>query len=353
MKDPRKRILVISINRPITHQLVKGLRDTGNYYIVGTGCSPLEAALYSEELAHTTFLIPPASDDRFIKVINDLISKESIDLLIVTNEPEAIAIVANIEHIKATTLLPDCKILTTAMSKRETLELIQDSVCVPRTLVANNPEDIEKAFQLFGSPIWIRGDRAQARPTALKASDPEQAKLWINFKNGWGNFLLSEYLPGKNFCWVCLYKQGTLIGSGIYERVEYFWSQASESGVTGICSVTLTWHRDDINNIGKTAIETFCQHLGVIPNGILAVDFKEDEHGTAYVTEINARPTNTYPLCAAGFNIADILCRVALGEPVVCQPFNSCRAGVYYLWSFGIEAVAVERSCLKFFFSVQ
>jgi len=351
MGQPR-RILVTSINLPTSFQMVKALRDVGGYYIVGTDCSPVAAALYSENLAHATYVIPPASDERYIEVINEIIRKEALDLLIVTQEQELPVITKNIDSINTTTLLPDHKLVTTVKSKRKSLELVSDSVCVPRTLVANNPEDIQKAFQSFGAPIWIRGDKAQARDTAFKANDPDQAKLWITLKNGWGDYLLSEYLPGKNFCWVCLYKQGALVGSGIYERVGYFLAGASPSGVTGICSEILTWHRDDINAAGKTAVETLCHHLSVVPNGILAVDLKDDEHGMPYVTEINARPTNTYVFSKAGFNIADIFCRVALGESVVCQPFNCCRPGVYYLCSLGIEAVEVESTSLKSLFTV-
>ncbi len=60
-----------------------------------------------------------------------------------------------------------------------------------------------------------------------------------------------------------------------------------------------------------------------MPTGIFTVDTKGDREDVPHVTEINARPTNTWLLTQAGVNFADLLVRVALGDQVDPVPPRS------------------------------
>src|SRR5262249_48100850 len=129
---------------------------------------------------------------------------------------------------------------------------------------------------------------------------------------GFGDFMVSEFLPGREFAFQSLWHEGRLVVSQARERVEYIFGHLTPSGQSSSPSVARTVHRDDVNRIATAAILA----ADARPHGIFCVDMKESAAGQPLVTEINCgrffTTSNFY--AHAGVNMPHAYVRLGLGE---------------------------------------
>jgi len=277
-----KKILVTGSGGAASIGFVRCLRKSPEkIFLVGTDCN--ELFIHFSE-TDKSFLIPPANSPDYIDVLNEIISREHIEFVHAQPDVEITVLSENRDKVNANLFLP----------RKDTIKICQDKfratqiwkrkdIPIANTVLISKETDIEKAFEEMGSPLWIRAIHGAGGKGALLVNKYEHAKAWIDYWSGWGKFMASEYLPGANFGWDGVFKDGELIANFTKQRLEYVLQEASPSGITGTTGVAKIVERHDVCKTAINAIYAIDKN----PNGVFSVDLKENKEGIPCVTEIN------------------------------------------------------------------
>lgn len=281
-----KRVLVTGAGGPAGVNFEMSLRIAPEkIFMIG-----VEANEYFIHLAcaNKTWLIPKATDSNYIDKLNEIIRKEKVEFVHAQPDIEVATISENREKLEANVFLPSKKTIRICQDKLESARLWQkNAVPVARLQELRNESDVDKAFEEFGKPIWIRARHGAGGRGSTPAHNRETALSWIRYwksRNVDWKFIAQEHLPGRNIGFHSIWKDGVLVTSMARERLEYIYPHLAPSGVTGTPSVQRTIHDELVNEIGTKAV------LSIDPNfnGIACVDLKENREGGPCVTEINA-----------------------------------------------------------------
>ena len=280
-----KRILCTGAGGPAGINFVKSIEfGPEKMIIVGT-----EANKHYLHLAPTKkkYLVPISKDPNYVDRLNEIISKEQIEFLHAQPDVEVEAVSENREKIQANVFLPSKKAVRACQDKLESASVWKrKGVPVARTMGIHNERDVDKAFEEFGYPIWIRARRGAGGKGSTPANNMETAASWIRYwksRNVTWDFIAQEHLPGRNIAFHSLWKDGELVVSMARERVEYIYPYLAPSGIMGTPSVQRTVHDEAVNKISTDAVLAIDSRF----NGIASVDLKENREGVPCVTEIN------------------------------------------------------------------
>jgi carbamoyl-phosphate synthase large subunit len=280
-----KRILCTGAGGPAGINFVMSLRIAPEkMFIVGT-----DASEYYLHLAPTDkrYLVPKAKEPGYIDKLNEIIRKEKIDFLHAQSDVEVEVVSEKREKIEANVFLPSKEAVKACQDKSESAKVwkIKD-VPVARTIELHKEQDVDKAFEEFRSPIWIRARHGAGGRGSTPADNRETAVSWIKYwksrKVDW-EFIAQEHLPGRNMGFHSLWKDGELVTSMARERIEYIYPYLAPSGIMGTPAVQKTVHDKAVNKIGTEAVLAIDSNF----NGIACVDLKENADGVPCVTEIN------------------------------------------------------------------
>ena len=286
-----KKILVTGAGGPAGWNFIKSLRFSGEkMYIVATDVNKWHLE-YLRDIADKHYLAPRCTEKNYISVLNEVIESEGIELVHPQPDIEVRVISENREKIEATTFLPSKEAIRIAQDKFATAERLgKKGIPTPRTIFIRDDrleEDVERAFEEFGSPIWIRATMGAGGRGSTPAYNVDTAVHWIRYWRARGvdwQFIAQEYLPGRNIAFMSVWKDGELIVSQARERLEYIYPHLAPSGITGTPAVARTISDKEVNEVATETV------LAIDPNanGVFCVDLKEDRNGVPYVTEINA-----------------------------------------------------------------
>ncbi len=281
-----KRILVTGAGGPASINFVMSLRIAPEkMFIVGTESNEHFVHL---SCADKNYLVPSATDPAYIDRLNEIIRKEKVEFVYAQPDIEVAVISENRDKLEADVFLPSKEAIRVCQDKFESAKKwLKKNVSVARFLELKDDSDVDKAFENFGSPIWIRATHGAGGRGSTPAYNKETAIAWIKYwksRNEDWRFIAQEHLPGRNLGFHSLWKDGELVTSMARERLEYIYPHLAPSGITGTPSVQRTIHDNAVNEIGTKAV------LSIDPNfnGIACVDLKESKRGEPYVTEINA-----------------------------------------------------------------
>jgi carbamoyl-phosphate synthase large subunit len=113
-----------------------------------------------------------------------------------------------------------------------------------------------------------------------------------------------------------LYYNGNLVRTATAERVNYIMAKVAPSGITGNTSFGRLLNEPHLISEAKRAMDHLFAETGAAQHGFYTVDFKEDEHGKPYITEINVRHVAfTQCFAAAGANFASDTVRLLADDP--------------------------------------
>lgn len=254
-------------------------------FLVGT-----EANEHYVHLARTDkqYLIPKAKEQGYIDKLNEIIRKEKIAFLHAQPDVEVEVVSEKREKIEANVFLPSKRAVRACQDKLESAKLWKKkNVPVAKTIELHTEQDINKAFEELGNPIWIRATHGAGGRGSTPASSRETAVAWIRYWKSrsvdW-EFIAQEQLPGRNMAFHSLWKDGELVTSMARERIEYIYPYLAPSGIMGTPAVQRTVHDKAVNKIGTEAVLAIDSAF----SGIACVDLKENKAGVPCVTEINA-----------------------------------------------------------------
>ena len=325
------RVLVTGAGGLAGVNFVRALRASSReYYIVGTDFSKYHI-LYPDVDAR--YLTPRHSDRSFLPRVAEIAAKERADFLHPQPSSEAYVISNHRERIPCKVFLPSAPVMRVGQDKLLSEKRLKaEGIPVAKTAPLRGRADIRAAFSKLGKPLWVRARHGAGGRLSLLCADAAEARLWIELwvKRGgarFDEFILQEYLPGRNIAWDSIWKDGRLVTSYSRERLEYPFKHISPSGITGTPSVSRIIHDPRLNDVGQRAVKA----VDPRPNGAYSVDVKESSEGTPCITEVDAgKFHSTMPLWGyiavkhLGLpeyaNLADLYVRLGIGEDLRDAP---------------------------------
>lgn len=337
----QKRILVTGAGGSPGANFIASLRLVKNddIYIVGADINKYHLELVSG--VDKKYLLPTVDQPDYFDKLNAIIAKEKIDFVHCQPEQEVWALAHNLDKVKAKTLFPAASTLEITYDKSKLNELLKkNGINVPRAYHLTNEDDINKALaELLKDQdrVWLRAIRGGGSKASLPVNNLTQARGWIDY---WVNlrglkytdFMISEFLPNKEFAWQSIWYEGELITSMARERVEYLFGHLFPSGQSSSPSIAKTVHRDDLNELATKTVLT----VDPKATGIFCVDIKENKNRVPCVTEINAGRffTTSINFSTAGLNMPYYYLLMGLGGKAALPElpkYNGIPAGWYWI----------------------
>jgi carbamoyl-phosphate synthase large subunit len=332
-----KRILVLGAGGSAGINFIKSLRMAKeDFYIVATDINKYHLELVD---ADKTYIIPKATDPKYLEIVNKIIENERIDFVHAQPDTEVYMISKNRESIKARIFLPRHETIEIAQNKIRTNQILKSkNVPVPISYKIEDMSLIKKYYNDLKDEhgkVWIRALKGAGSRASLPAYSPEQIIEWIHYWNKkegllYEDFMISEFLPGDEFAFQGIWKDGELIVSQARKRIEYLFGNITPSGQTSTPSVAVTVHNELVNEIATKAVEAIDEK----PNGVFGIDMKSNKDGIPCVTEINAGrfyTTNNF-YAHLGCNMPWIYIKLAFNEEIpYVKKYNCTEAGYYWI----------------------
>lgn len=309
-------------------------------FIVGTDYNPFHILFAELDVRYRT---PKHSDPAFISTLVELCKRYEVEFLHPHPSVEAKVIAENLKtfmNIGVKTYLPSPQAI--APDKLYVHEVLsKHGVPTPRTVHVRSLDDVDRAFEKLGSPLWVRARCGAGGRLSLKVNTPEEAKMWIKLNVLQGrasidDFILQEYLSGRDLAFDSLWYEGKLVTSYARERLEYPFKHISLSGITGTPSVARIIFDERVNKVGIAAVKA----LDPKPHGFYSVDMKENDSGEPVVTEVDGKWHTTAPLWGYAFakifnnpylNLAYLYLKLGYSEEIPDLPRTNLFPEDYYL----------------------
>lgn len=349
-----KRLMVTGCGGSAGNNFIRSLRLANEkFYIVGTDVNKYHIKLSS---ADKDYLICPYTHRDYIPTLNGIIKKEKIELLHSQPDTEVQVISENREKIITKTMLPSKSAIRLAFNKLACAFYLKEfDVPVPHSFPINNLKDLHNAIEFLekrGHKIfWVRAIRGAGSRASLPVKDYNQAKMWIDYWNDmkdvkWGDFMISEFLPGKEYAFQSIWKKGELITSQARERIEYLFGNRMPSGQSSTPTIAKTVSNERVNQVGFMGITAIDKE----PNGIYCVDLKENKEGVPCITEINAGRffTTSIFFSTAGCNMPYMYVKSAYNEPLPLIPrYNPLREDLYWIRQIDMQERLITKNELN------
>ena len=314
------RVLTTSCGGGIGPDVAFSLKRSGlNLYVIGMDAS-IHGREFGSQICSEVIEAPLANDPNFKEQIDCICREYEIDIIIFNHSKEIRAIAERKLTFNAKYLLPSHADMLICTSKWKVVKRLLDKGfedTIPRTSLVSHERTIAETFEEFKSPLWLRIPEGSGARGALLVNRPKHAIDWIEYwkemKNYDGDWLLQEYLPGRNFSWSSIWYEGQFITSSTIERLEYFMASAAVTGISGAIGICKIVHDDRLRELGVKVV------LGLFdcPHGVYTMDAKEDMRGNVKLTEIENRMQGRKRLdTIAGVNFPDIIVRLLMDIPL-------------------------------------
>ncbi|MFH0713764.1 MAG: hypothetical protein V1644_02750 [Candidatus Micrarchaeota archaeon] len=333
-----KRIIVTGAGGSAGINFIDSIRSAPEkIFIVGTDINKWHLELPDLDIKQ---VIPPASNIiEYLTTLNKIIEEEKIEFVHPQPDVEVKVLSQNRDKLKAKTFLPSKDTIAICQDKVTLNKILKkQNIPVPLSFIISNRDDLQNAINNLkgiNGKIWLRAKCGMGTRAALPIKELRHGEMWIDYWKttaniGYGDFMACEFLPGKEFAFQSVWKNGELITSMARERLEYIFGHLTPSGQYSSPSVAQTVHRADVNETATKAI------LAVDKNasGIFCVDLKENQAGIPCVTEINAGRffTTSNFFTKLGVNMPFIYLKLAYGEELpTLKKYNAAPEGYYWI----------------------
>lgn len=305
------KILVTGVGGPTPRSFAIALKKYGQFEgleLIATDINPLSIGLYQTELFSKSYVIPRCTDSNYWGVIESIVHENNIQYAVVLPELEVMEWSKKNEkcELPCKALLPSSKMAELLIDKAQMTELLKPLNIVPSSIEFDrNAGNLDSVFELLGNDFWVRSSSGTSGLGSLRIDSVESLQNWIQINPNVNTFLASKFLSGRNLACKLLYFEGNLIRSASGERVNYIMSKVSPSGITGNTSFGRLINEPELVKLAINAMEFLFKKSNSRKHGFYTVDFKEDEFGKPYITEINVRHVAfTQCFAAGGANFA-------------------------------------------------
>jgi carbamoylphosphate synthase large subunit len=330
----KTRLLLTGAGSAATSNLIRSLR-AGYRSLTIVGCHS-DRFLLKKSSADRNYLVPALAHPGYFRALRRVMARERIDLLIPTTDAEVRAFTRPRTRLPGRLFLPRQAVVDLCQDKyRLNVALRARGVPVPLTYPVSSLRALERIFARLPahSPVWCRVRRGSGSTGAIPVKNPAQARSWIAYWTEMRgvpatSFILSEYLPGRDFSCQAIWKSGALVLVKTCERLSYFGGGSNPSGTSSISQLAKTVFAPDVVAVCTAAIRAIDPRA----SGTFNFDLRESSRGEPCITEINAgrfpSGTNIFDLTGR-VNLAATFVRVALDVPVAFrEPYDPAEG--YY-----------------------
>jgi carbamoyl-phosphate synthase large subunit len=317
----RRRLLVTGAGPGASDNLIRSLRGGDpSFWIVGVNS---DRFVLKKSIADQRYLLPSAESEEFAAALVALVEREGIALVIPTTDVEVSALSEMREALGPRSFLPDRAAIARCQDKHVlSAHLAAHAIPIADTRPVTDVDALPDVFARLGGapPYWCRARTGSRSLGAAPMRSPEQARAWMLYWEEMRgvpvtSFIVSEYLPGRDFLCQSLWKDGVMLLANSFERLSYFGGESNPSGVSSLSSLAKTVVDTRVLETSRAAVRS----LGPRVSGVFSVDLKENRRGAPCVTEINA---GRFFIGMTAFdhvgkhNLPLTFVRLALGEPV-------------------------------------
>ena len=163
---------------------------------------------------------------------------------------------------------------------------------------------------------WLRARYGAGAKAAIHARHDGEGWNWMQFwrYRGVDEFVREDFLPGRDYSWCGIYRDGELLVSFARERLEYLYPHLTPEGLTGTPTRAQIVHSADVDEMAEAAVLS----VDADPHGVFCVDLREDEDGQPRPTEINAGRFSTtvglWSLFSIRSNFVALAAELAVGD---------------------------------------
>ena len=331
MKD--LKVIITAAGSPSSPGLITCLHNNGERKITVIG-TDMKADATIKQMADIVYLVPSASDEKYVDALLDICKKEKVDVLIpgISQElPKLQKRIGEFESIGTKVSVSSGEGLFIANDKIKLYEFMKKhGYKIPNFVVIHSLEDFHSACLKLGYPdkaICVKmKDGSGSR--GIRLIDPKKSRYDI-FANEKPNsffttyedmvsilkeapkfpeLLIMDYLPGEEYSVDLLAQNG-----------ETLYICGRESNVINASipqEATLAYN--------KEAYDMACSIVKDLKlDGNVDLDFKFDENGHPQLMEINPRLAATLSVIAAGgLNLLYLRIKQLLGEPLPAVQIN-------------------------------
>jgi len=284
--------------------------------IVGTN---INRYLLLKSHADVTYHVPPAGNPYYIDTFNDIIDDELVDLIIPNNDREVRYIGKHRKKLNCRTFLPSNKAIEICQDKSRLYKKLRSAgIDVPEFT------EVSSAGELQWDTAWVRMKTGSGSRGSLPVDNVEELEAWVNW---WCNhrdariedFIVCEYLPGRDYAVQSLWKDGECILLKACERLEYIFAKNMPQGSSSSPAIARTVDNPLVTNTCLSAVRAIDKNA----NGMWSIDLKEDISGTPHITEINiGRFCMITPIFdrVGRYNMAKVYVDLAMDYPVNIPP---------------------------------
>ena len=331
------------------NNFIRSLRESKRSdYLIGTSCVPHDLFLADVE---EKYVVPLALSADYPEKIIALLAKIRPKFIHLQNDYEVRAISRireKVSELGVKFFLPSKQTVEDCVNKATSYAIWRSAgIRVPETMILHNEQDLQQAFDLLGSKIWIRAIEGGGGRGALPVDDFSFARLWIDHFKGWGEFMASELLTEKSITWLSIWHEGELVVAQTRRRRCWNFGNRTLSGVTGVTGVGETCSDSVVDKVAINAISA----IDSKPHGIFGVDMTYDKKGFPNPTEINIGRffTTHYFYTKTGLNMPEIYCNIALENkfPDLDRKINPLPDGLVWIRGMDVEPVLTTAEKLK------
>ena len=349
-------ILINGVGGPTPRSIARTIRrysQFDNVKLIGTDINPLAYGLYENDLYDHTYLVQPAGHLDYWATMEKIIKEHQIDLAMVHPEHEVMAWSKRISDGKAPcrVLLPSYKMSELLVDKSKMTEVLKDSGLVPKSFVFDSDlQNFEVLEATLSYPFWVRATSGSSGLGSLKVENQKSLKNWLHINPNVKQFIASTFLPGRNLAVKLLYHNGKLFRSASGERVNYIMAKVAPSGITGNTSFGRLLNEPDLVGKAISAMDMLFEHTRSEKHGFFTADFKEDESGCPFITEINVRMV-AFNICfaAGGANFTEDIIRLLNNDKSFDKSYKMYEfdPGTIFLRDVDIEPKLMNEKDLK------
>lgn len=286
-----KNILITGIGGGGSNNLYESLRisnlDHEKFKFFG---SNVDEKIIAKSPLEDNILLPlataPNYKEQLIKAIGDL----KIDLIIPNNDREVGVISEIRDSLNCKVFLPDHETVVACQDKHKMYQKLEEfGILMAKSFAINSLSEIDSIMdKLPGDKYWVRPRIGSGSKGATWVKTAQQAKEWIQlwvelrgFKVE--DFTISEFLPGRDYCFQSVWKDGELVLAKMCERLSYFGGENRLSGMSSTPAVAKTI-------LDPSALETIFKTVSKLtshPHGNFNFDLKGNIDGEMCITECN------------------------------------------------------------------
>ena len=315
------RLLFTNAGNAPSNNLIRSMRaGAGAAFIVG--CNDDQFALKKSD-ADRNYVVPPADHPEWSEVLRWIMKTERLDLIIPTVDADVESLSDARKTLGEYLFLPDAAVLDLCRDKYRLISLLRrNGIDAPLSYPVRDLKQITGIFQQLkgGRPLWCRVRSGAGALGALPVQTPEQARSWIRYWKEMRGvpvaaFVLSEYLPGRDFGCQSVWRDGELALIKTYERLSYLGLGSQPARVSSVAALAKTVFEAKVVDTCVRAIKL----LDAKASGVFSVDLKEDVRGIPCITEIGvgrfSSATNIFDMVGK-HNMARTFVQLARGQKV-------------------------------------